>query len=166
MKLKRAIENGTRPGPHLDVTGPYLEMLTGPEDARQTVAFWADRGVTSFKAYKHITREELSAAVKEAHKRGLKVTGHLCSVTYEEAAEIGIDNLEHGFFVNTALDPDKKPDACTDSDGDFTLEHISSAEAGRLIATLSRLSARRHCRRCRRRCATAFSTAATGRPTK
>ena len=138
LKLKRAIENGTRPGPHLDVTGPYLEMLTGPEDARQTVAFWADRGVTSFKAYKHITREELSAAVKEAHKRGLKVTGHLCSVTYEEAVEIGIDNLEHGFFVNTALDPDKKPDTCTDSDGDFTLEHISSAEAGRLIATLVR----------------------------
>src|SRR5207237_10382337 len=104
----------------------------------QTVAFWADRGVTSFKAYKHITREELSAAVKEAHKRGLKVTGHLCSVTYEEAVEIGIDNLEHGFFVNTALDPDKKPDTCTASGGDSTLERMipGSAEAKRLLATL------------------------------
>src|SRR6202011_744350 len=114
--------------------------LTGPEDARQTVAFWADRGVTSFKAYKDITREELSAAVKEAHKRGLKVTGHLCSVTYEEAAEIGIDNLEHGFFANTAMDPGKKPDACSDSQGDYTLEHMipGSAEADRLIATLIR----------------------------
>jgi len=80
----------------------------------------------------------LSAAVKEAHKRGLKITGHLCSITYEEAAEIGIDNLEHGFFVNTSLDPDKTPDTCTASSGDYTLEHMSpgSPEANRLIATL------------------------------
>jgi hypothetical protein len=150
LKLKQAFDKGVLPGPHLDVSGPYLEgfnnpllqthELTGPEDARQTVAYWADRGVTSFKAYKNITREELSAAVKEAHKRGLKVTGHLCSVTYEEAAEIGIDNLEHGFFVNTELDPDKKPDTCSASQGDYTLEHMSpgSAEAARLIASLIR----------------------------
>src|SRR5439155_12897026 len=88
----------------------------------------------------NITREELKAAVKEAHKRGLKVTGHLCSVTYEEAAEIGIDNLEHGFFVNTALDPDKKPDTCSASGGNYTLVHMNpgSVEADRLIATLIR----------------------------
>jgi imidazolonepropionase-like amidohydrolase len=149
LRLKGAIENGVVPGPHLDVTSPYLEgksdnrslqmyQLTGPGDARETVAYWAKRGVTSFKAYQNITREELSAAVTEAHKHGLKVTGHLCSVTYEEAAEIGIDNLEHGFFVNTAGDPDKKPDTCTASRGDYTLEHIvpGSPEANHLIATL------------------------------
>ncbi len=149
LRLKQAIEKGVLPGPHLDVTGPYLEgagtnqnlqmhQLTGPEDATQTVAYWADRGVTSFKAYAHITRDEMRAAVKEAHKRGLKVTGHLCSVTYAEAAEIGIDNLEHGFFANTELDPDKKPDTCSASGGDYTLEHMSpgSPEANRLIATL------------------------------
>jgi imidazolonepropionase-like amidohydrolase len=151
LRLKKVIERGVLPGPHLDVTGPYLEgsndgpflqmhQLTGPEDARQTVAYWADRGVTSFKAYKDITREELSAAVKEAHKRGLKVTGHLCSVTYAEAAEIGIDNLEHGFFVNTELDPGKKPDTCSASGGDYTLEHMTSGspEADLLITTLIR----------------------------
>jgi amidohydrolase family protein len=147
LKLRLAIERGTLPGPHLDVTGPYLDgpggnlqmpELTRPEDARQTVNYWADRGVTSFKAYAHITRDELRAAVKAAHQRGLKITGHLCSVTYEEAAEIGIDNLEHGFFANTALDPDKKPDTCSDSGGDYTLEHTipGSAQADRLIATL------------------------------
>ncbi len=149
LRLKEAIESGSLPGPHLDVTGPYLEgagnwtnlqmyHLTGPEDARQTVAYWAERGVTSFKAYVHITREELKAAVEEAHKHGVKVTGHLCSVTYEEAAEAGIDNLEHGFFVNTALDPDKKPDTCSASGGDYTLEHTvhGSPEAARLISLL------------------------------
>src|SRR5262249_53985014 len=143
------IEKGALPGPHLDVTGPYLEgagdspnlqmhRLTGPEDARETVAYWANRGVTSFKAYAHITREELKAAVQEAHKHGLKVTGHLCSVTYTEAAEIGIDNLEHGFREDTELAPDKKPDTCSDSGGDYTLEHLipGSPEVNRLFAML------------------------------
>src|ERR1700758_456147 len=148
LNLKREIESGKLPGPHLDVTGPYLEgadsffiqmpHLTSPEDARQTVEYWADRGVTSFKAYMNITREELKAAIAAAHKRGIKVTGHLCSVTYKEAAELGIDDLEHGFFVNTQLDPGKKPDICSDSAGEYTLEHMppESPEAKDLIDTL------------------------------
>ena len=94
-----------------------LHELTEPDDARETVEYWADRGVTSFKAYMNITRAELKAAIDEAHKRGIKVTGHLCSVTYPEAVELGIDDLEHGFFVNTQLDPGKKPDVCSESDG-------------------------------------------------
>ena len=148
LNLKRDIEAGKLPGPHMDVTGPYLEgadsyfiqmpHLTGPDDARQLVEYWADRGVTSFKAYMNITRAELKAAIDAAHKRGIKVTGHLCSVTYKEAAELGIDDLEHGFFVNTQLDPGKKPDVCSDSQGNYTLEHMDadSQEAKELIDTL------------------------------
>jgi imidazolonepropionase-like amidohydrolase len=148
LNLKRDIDAGKLPGPHLDVTGPYLEgaesyfiqmpHLSSPEDARQLVDYWADRGVTSFKAYMNITRAELKAAIEAAHKRGIKVTGHLCSVTYEEAAELGIDDLEHGFFVNTQLDPGKKPDVCSESAGEYTLEHMEpgSAEARDLIDTL------------------------------
>jgi imidazolonepropionase-like amidohydrolase len=137
LKVKQGIESGARAGPHMDVTGPYLDGSGNkPMEVLRTVAYWADRGVTSFKAYKNLTRDELSAAVHEAHKRGLKVTGHLCSITYVEAAGIGIDNLEHGFFVNTANDPDKKPDTCTSSSGDYTLEHLTKGEADLLIATL------------------------------
>jgi imidazolonepropionase-like amidohydrolase len=69
-------------------------------------------GATSLKAYMHITRDELRAAIDEGHKRGLKTTAHLCSVTYREAAAMGIDNLEHGFFAATDFVPDKKPDVC------------------------------------------------------
>ena len=148
LNLKRDIEAGKLPGPHIDVTGPYLEgvesyflqmaHLTSPDDARQLVEYWADRGVTSFKAYMNITRAELKAAIDAAHKRGIKVTGHLCSVTYKEAAELGIDDLEHGFFVNTQLDPEKKPDVCSASAGEYTLEHMApdSAEGRDLIDTL------------------------------
>ncbi|GAC1431494.1 MAG: amidohydrolase family protein [Terriglobales bacterium] len=148
LNLKRDIDAGQLPGPHLDVTGPYLEgphsyfiqmhELSGPQEARDLVNYWADRGVTSYKAYMNITRAELKAAIDAAHTRGLKVTGHLCSVTYEEAAALGIDDLEHGFFVNTQLDPDKKPDECSSSAGDYTLEHMVSdgPEAKALISSL------------------------------
>ena len=148
LNLKRAIDEGKLPGPHIDVTGPYLEgpnsyflqmhQLSGPDEARQMVEYWADRGVTSFKAYMNITRAELKAAIDAAHKRGIKVTGHLCSVTYKEAAELGIDDLEHGFFVNTQLDPDKKPDLCSESEGTYTMEHMpaNGPEAKDLIDTL------------------------------
>jgi imidazolonepropionase-like amidohydrolase len=120
--IKRDIDAGRKPGPWIDATGPYLEgaglgldqvhELTGPDDARRMVNFWADAGATSFKAYMHITRAELAAVIEEAHKRGLKVTGHLCSVTFREAASLGIDDLEHAFFVATDFVGDKKPDEC------------------------------------------------------
>lgn len=122
LNLKRQIDAGRSPGPKIDVTAPYLEgansflmqmhELSGPDDARRMVNFWADSGATSFKAYMNITRAELRAAVEEAHKRHLKVTGHLCSVGFREAAEAGIDNLEHGFIVDTEFIPGKKPDQC------------------------------------------------------
>jgi imidazolonepropionase-like amidohydrolase len=120
--IKRDIDAGRKAGPWVDATAPYLEgpglgldqvhELTGPDDARRMVNFWADAGATSFKSYMHITRAELGAAIEEAHKRGLKVTGHLCSVTYREAATLGIDDLEHGFFASTDFVADKKPDEC------------------------------------------------------
>ena len=148
LALKREIDAGHLVGPHIDVTGPYLEgagaffiqnhVISDPEDARKEVAFWADQGVNSFKAYMNISRAELGAAIKEAHKHGLKLTGHLCSVTYPEAVALGIDNLEHGFFVNTQLDPGKEPDKCSDGTGTPTLLKMTpgSPEANALIKLL------------------------------
>jgi hypothetical protein len=59
-------------------------------------------------------------------------------VTYKEAAELGIDDLEHGFEVNTELDSGKKPDVCTDSGGEETLSRMDpdGPEAKDLIQTL------------------------------
>ena len=122
LELKRMIDSGRVLGPKMHVTAPYLEgagaftpvmhQLKDVEDARRMVNYWADAGATSFKAYMNITREQLRAAVQEAHKRGLKVTGHLCSVGFREAAEIGIDNLEHGLFADSEFVADKKLDQC------------------------------------------------------
>jgi imidazolonepropionase-like amidohydrolase len=122
MKVKSLIDAGKMPGPRFYITGPYLEgggttflqmmPLKDADDAKKTVDYWAYEGATSFKAYMHITRAELGAAIEEAHKLGLKVTGHLCSVGFREAAALGIDNLEHGLIVDTEFVPGKKPDEC------------------------------------------------------
>jgi len=101
-----------------------LHELDGPEDAARMVNYWADTGATSFKAYMHITRAELARAVAEAHKRGLKVTGHLCAIGFREAAAIGIDDLEHGLLVDTEFVPDKQPDVCPADAGLASLEKL------------------------------------------
>ncbi|MHB1701260.1 MAG: amidohydrolase family protein [Acidobacteriaceae bacterium] len=122
LNIKQAIDTGQMPGPDLDVTGPYLEgkpamvlamhELTGPADARKLVDYWADEGATSWKAYMHIAPEDLKAAIDEAHKHHQKITGHLCSVGFTEAADMGIDNLEHGMFVDTEFYSGKQPGVC------------------------------------------------------
>jgi imidazolonepropionase-like amidohydrolase len=121
INMKRGIDRGQIPGPRLHLTGPYL---TGPggaatmaqigstEEARRIVNYWADEGVTWFKAYTDISREALAAAIQAAHKRGLKFTGHLCSVSFREAVALGIDNLEHGLFTNSDYVPNRTPDHC------------------------------------------------------
>jgi imidazolonepropionase-like amidohydrolase len=122
LNVKKQIDEGRMPGPKIDVTGPFLtgagpfpqmHQLTGPKDARRMVAYWTGEGVTSFKTYMHITRAELAVVIEEAHKRSLKVTGHLGSVGYREAAALGIDNLEHGpIYTDSEFVPEKQPDVC------------------------------------------------------
>jgi imidazolonepropionase-like amidohydrolase len=122
LNIKKAIDAGERPGPALHVTGPYIEgpglpilsvkALRDVADARRMVEYWSGEGATSFKTYMHVSRADLGAVIEEAHARGHKVTGHLCSVTFREAAALGIDNLEHGFVVSTDFVKDKKPDTC------------------------------------------------------
>ena len=122
LELKKAIDSGASTGPKIHVTGPYFEgpgsftpqmhELKDAEDARRTAEYWVSEGVTSFKAYMHITPDELSAIVKVAHAHGLKVTGHLCSIGFREAASIGIDDLEHGIFADSEFVEGRKPDTC------------------------------------------------------
>lgn len=153
LAIKHAIDAGEKPGPWLDATAPYLEgaglgllqvhELADAAEARSMVGYWADRGATSFKAYMHITRAELSAAIDEIHKRGMKLTGHLCSITYREAAELGIDNLEHGFFAATDFVANKQPDACPDqATRNASLAQLDSSHAA-LKALVRELVARR-----------------------
>ena len=140
LNMMRLVESGQKPGPDIDATAPYLNgpnsfiqmrTLKGPEDARRQVQYWTDEGATSLKTYMQITRGELAAAINEAHRRNIKVTGHLCSVTFAEAANLGIDNLEHGFFPATDFVTDKKADECPgQAVGQKTIASLDENSAG------------------------------------
>jgi len=147
LEIKKLIDTGRMIGPKMHITAPYLEgkgaftpvmhELTDANDARRTVNYWADEGATSFKAYMNITRDELRAIVEEAHKRGLKVTGHLCSIGYKEAAEMGIDNLEHGLMADSEFVANKQPDQCPQGVlTSLSQLDINSAPVKELIRTL------------------------------
>ena len=123
INTKRAIDAGRQVGPHIVITAPYITgagqtgspdmaVVTTPEAARRFVDYWASEGATWIKAYTDISRANLGAAIAEAHARGMKVTGHLCSVSYQEAVGLGIDNLEHGMITASDLYPGKQPDLC------------------------------------------------------
>ncbi|HEX6134305.1 MAG TPA: amidohydrolase family protein [Longimicrobiales bacterium] len=121
LNLRKSINDGQIPGPRMHVTGPYISgegagggmhQVATAEDARRVVAYWAEEGATWFKFYTLIDRDAMKAAIDEAHRRGVKLTGHLCSVGYREAVALGIDNLEHGLFANSEYDPNKEPDRC------------------------------------------------------
>lgn len=121
LNLKKAIDGGILPGPRLHITGPYLNggppgpgafrSLETPEEVRRVIGYWADEGATWFK-FMNGPRELLADVIAEAHARGLRVTGHLCSITFTEAAALGIDALQHGFITNSDYVDDKEPDEC------------------------------------------------------
>jgi hypothetical protein len=121
LNLKAAVELGALPGPRLHITGPFLAAVLGASspnstissaaDARRVVNYWADEGATWFKVISG-PKPMLSWVIEAAHSRGLKVTGHLCASTFTEAADLGIDLLQHGFITNSEYVPGKQPDVC------------------------------------------------------
>ena len=122
LNLKRAVDAGMLPGPRFFISGPYLtggpprtttnRIVNTPEDVRRVIAYWAGEGATWFKFGGQVSRAVLRAGIEEAHARGARVTGHLCSVTFTEAAAMGIDALQHGFITASDYVPDKQPDVC------------------------------------------------------
>src|SRR5204863_4872150 len=123
INTKREIDAGLRAGPHIVVTAPYvtgagktgspdMAVVTTPEAARRFVDYWAAEGATWIKIYTDITRANLQATIEQAHKRGMKVTGQLCSVSYQEAVGLGIDNLEHGMLTASDFTTGKQADIC------------------------------------------------------
>ena len=150
LKVRARIESGAMPGPHLDLTAPYLEglgtifaqmhELSGPDEAQKFVDYWVATGMTSFKAYMYITRAELAAAVTAAHRHGLKVTGHLCSVSWPEAIAAGIDDFEHGpVYTDTEFVAARVPDRCPEraaQDASWLGKSVADPAVAGLIRTL------------------------------
>jgi imidazolonepropionase-like amidohydrolase len=121
INLKAEIDAGREAGPRIHITAPYITggegsttmtLLDSPEQARRFVSYWAAEGATWLKAYTNVGYDEMQAAVDEAHRLGLKVTGHICSISFREAVDMGFDNIEHGLFTNSDYHPDKQRSEC------------------------------------------------------
>lgn len=119
LQVKKEIEAGRAIGPKLHLTAPYfdgegtgitqLHAVANAAAAERMVNYWADEGFTSLKMYQNLPLDILTAAIATAHARGLHVTGHLGKVSYREAADAGIDNLEHGFMAASDFNAARKP---------------------------------------------------------
>ncbi len=141
VALARRIAEGQQIGPDVATSGPYF---TGPggnpnmiiprnaQHIRDTMQYWIQRGVSWFKVYRHTRPEDLQVIVEEAHRNNCKVTGHLCSITFEEAASMGIDGIEHG--LNTASDfrSNKEGGVCNGGREYMDELEVSSPEVRRL----------------------------------
>lgn len=123
LNINKLIKEGKMIGPKMDVTGPYIErennfgisqlpILPVGQTPGPWIDYWANLGCTSFKAYMHLSRDDLKEVLEHAHARGMKVTGHLCSISYREAAALGIDDLEHGFMVCSDFNKNRTEDQC------------------------------------------------------
>lgn len=105
LAMAHAAEAGLAAAPRVSTSSPYV---SGPGDAavmvqpaseieaRAFVRRWAEIGVGWIKLYRRVEPHIARAVIEEAHAHGLRVAGHLCSLTFAEAAEMGIDTIEHG----------------------------------------------------------------------
>ena len=141
LALGKAISEGSEVGPRIINSSPYF---TGPDGksnfvrftsekvVRDTIAYWADQGVKWFKVYRHTRPEDLKVIVEEAHKHDAKVTGHFCATTFEEAAFIGVDAIEHGFIHSFDHAEDHETGVCSGSRSFRSALDIDSKEVERI----------------------------------
>jgi imidazolonepropionase-like amidohydrolase len=125
VALKRAVAEGSVPGPRLYVAGPGLapeggqvdglavrhralvdeeyRVVRGADDARQAVRENVTHGADVIKLYSnaspnpaYLSVAEMRAAVEEAHLMGVRVTAHATTDrAVWRAVEAGVDAIEH-----------------------------------------------------------------------
>jgi imidazolonepropionase-like amidohydrolase len=103
---KKRFDEGLAVGPHtyrmgfVEGRGEKAASSTvtaeTPDEARAAVELFARRGYDGMKIYNSVKRELIPIIAKEAHARGMKVTGHIpVHVLAAEAVEDGYDGIEH-----------------------------------------------------------------------
>lgn len=141
LQEKADIDAGRNAGPKLHLTEPYIDgegtgiaqikPVTTAAEAVRRIDYWADEGFTSAKMYINLPVDIMAATVAEAHKRGLQVTGHIGKVSYREAANLGIDDLEHGFMAMSDFIAGRKPGDPSNPVGTYlSLEAMNTDGAG------------------------------------
>ena len=116
-QLKQHIEQGEQVGPRIVLAGfidgpgpfegPVKVLAATPEQARQRVDEYAKLGYVQIKIYSSVKPELVPVIVEEAHRLGLRVSGHVPSgMTAEQFVRDGADAIQHMNFVFLNFMPD------------------------------------------------------------
>jgi imidazolonepropionase-like amidohydrolase len=140
MEVARGAARGPRifyTGNGLDVPPPRRDHFIGlvdPNMARQVVALLAEHGTIAIKVRERLPAELLAPVVDEAHRLGLKVTGHLRATDARTAARAGIDGLEHASgIVQATIDPWLSVDLDTLEERDIYAKYVAERKSYGLI---------------------------------
>lgn len=105
ITLRTMLHDGKVVGPELLTCGRILndsdfnaEPFQPTRDAaavRREIAWQKAAGVDCIKVYASMRPPLLKVAIDEAHAAGLPIIGHLQRTTWSQAAELGIDGVEH-----------------------------------------------------------------------
>jgi imidazolonepropionase-like amidohydrolase len=110
LNLQKKFGDGSLIGPRLvlagliDAPGPY-QVPTGvlastDAEVRHAVNRYADLGFEQIKVYSSMKPELVPAIIEEAHRRGLRVSGHVPAfMTAEQVVRLGFDEVQHVNFV-------------------------------------------------------------------
>lgn len=121
LSLSKKIANGEQIGPDIIPSAPFITgeggnpyMITprNEQHLRDTIQYWMNQDVKWFKVYRNTKPEDLKVIIDEVHKNKGKVRGHLCSITFEEATELGIDGIEHGLNSTSDFRTNKEYGIC------------------------------------------------------
>ncbi len=120
LPLRESIVNGKKVGPTIYIAGPiinnrkipfgasfYTQVVKKPEEAKELVAYLAQRGVDWIKIYITLPQKMVRIVIQEAGQHGLPVAGHLRRVDAEFAARWGIRTIEHTTGIAEALLKDR-----------------------------------------------------------
>lgn len=110
LKRRERFDAGTLIGPRIlmagiiDGVGPFAGptkvLVETEEQARAAVDDYAKRGYIQIKVYSSVKPELVPAIVNEAHKHGLRVSGHVPAfMTAEQVVRMGFDEIQHANFL-------------------------------------------------------------------
>jgi imidazolonepropionase-like amidohydrolase len=149
LQVRDDIDSGRSPGPKLHLTMPYLDgpgtgitqlrPVANAAAAIRMIDYWADEGFTSAKMYVNLPAEIMGPAIAEAHRRSMQVTGHIGKVSYREAAEMGIDNLEHGFMAMSDFIAGRRPGDPSNPVGTYRSLEVLNPEAPEVASLMKEL---------------------------
>ena len=94
------------PQPTVQWCGPLLESTkvnwptiarahATTDEVRASVDQLAERGLRNIKLYANATAELMHAASDQAHRRGMRVLGHLGATNLDDAVAAGVHELQH-----------------------------------------------------------------------